>query len=113
MSRKMQAFEMQSVLAFRQGTQTISDFYFYYFLSKLNCTCLFCVCVCVRVCNQVLGFIWLVRLFEIPVGSHCDSCTCQARLVYDLHRANTLLRLCQVIPLLFLSAVLFLGCHWE
>lgn len=98
---------MQSVSAF----WSVFFFYHYYFLSKSQSTCL--LCVCVRVCNQVLGFIWLVRLFEIPVGSHCDSCTCQGRLVYDLHRANTLLRLCQVILLLFLSAVLFLGCHWE
>lgn len=50
---------------------------------------------------QAVGFIWLVRVFEIPVGSRHESCTCQARWVFDLHCANRRLRLCQVIILLF------------
>ncbi len=87
-SPKMSAIKMQSTSALRQALKP-SVFFIIFSLTHGGHIL------------QALGFIWLVREFEIPVGSRHESCTCQGRLVFDLHCANIQLRLCQVIILLF------------
>lgn len=78
-SLKTMAIKMQSTSALRQALKPSVFIFFLFIIFSL-----------IRGGHivQALGFIWLVRVFEIPVGSRHESCTCQCRLVFDLHCAN-------------------------